>query len=94
VQGYAAPGPAGPLIAPASSEECVWYFTRVRQHYYHRESEPRSFDTVWVDGQEPFAVRDGTGTLLVDSGLLGASLAGSPHRCVVTGPGRASPGRT
>jgi len=59
VQGYAAPGPAGPLIAPASGEECVWYFTRVRQHYYHRESEPRSFDTVWVDARS--RSRFGTG---------------------------------
>jgi hypothetical protein len=93
VQGNAAPGPAGPLIAPASGEECVWYFTGCGSTTT-TASEPRSFDTVWVDGQEPFAVRDGTGTLLVDSGLLGASLAGSPHCCVVTGPGRASPGRT
>ncbi|MEO6082419.1 MAG: hypothetical protein ABIQ18_04865 [Umezawaea sp.] len=68
VEGRSRPGPAGPLTAPLSGEPCVWYFSQV---FERTNSDGRSTQVVWESGGAmAFAVRDETGSVLVDGRLV------------------------
>jgi hypothetical protein len=68
VEGRSWPGAAGPLTAPLSGEPCVWYFSRVAEH---TTSDGEFTRLVWeAGGAMAFAVRDETGSVLVDGHLV------------------------
>ncbi|MEU5265206.1 hypothetical protein [Amycolatopsis sp. NPDC021455] len=68
VEGRSSPGPAGPLIAPLSGEPCVWYFSQVVENTI---SDGGSTILAWeAGGDMAFAVRDGSGAVLVDGRLV------------------------
>ncbi|MEV6873375.1 hypothetical protein [Amycolatopsis sp. NPDC051128] len=68
VEGWTRPGPAGPLTAPLSGEPCVWYFSQVVER---TTSDGGSTELVWeTGGAMAFAVRDETGSVLVDGRLV------------------------
>ena len=77
VVGAAAPGPNGLLKAPLSGEECVWHNSVVTEHYWdweyrtvngerRRERERKTRTVSSQASSIPFAVRDDSGTVLVD----------------------------
>jgi hypothetical protein len=56
------------LTAPLSGEPCVWYFSRVAEH---TTSDGEFTRLVWeAGGAMAFAVRDETGSVLVDGHLV------------------------
>jgi hypothetical protein len=68
VEGRSWPGAAGPLTAPLSGEPCVWYFSQVVERTI---SDGDSRSLVWEAGRAmAFAVRDETGSVLVDGRLV------------------------
>jgi hypothetical protein len=68
VEGRSWPGAAGPLTAPLSGEPCVWYFSQVLERTI---SDGGSTYLIWeAGGDMTFAVRDETGSVLVDGRLV------------------------
>jgi hypothetical protein len=84
VQGASAPGPAGPLRGRLSGSECVWYRMRVLRRFLVKQIRPVGDEwtevdvlveeQIWVWDSGPFAVRDGTGGVLVAPALLERTL--------------------
>jgi hypothetical protein len=84
VHGASAPGPAGLLRGRLSGSQCVWYRMRVRRRFMVKriryvgdewtEVDVLAEEQVWAWDSGPFAVRDGTGSVLVASALLGHTL--------------------
>ena len=80
VHGASAPGPPGLLHGRLSGSECVWYRTRVRRRFLVKrirnvgdewtEVDVLVEEQVWAWDSGPFAVRDGTGSVLVAPALL------------------------
>jgi hypothetical protein len=74
VVGVAAPGASGALTAPESGREVVWHRTVLTEHYTTTEtnSEGKSHEVEKTRivaqhvSQEPFVVRDSTGSIVVD----------------------------
>jgi E3 ubiquitin ligase len=74
VVGVAAPGTQGPLTAPESGREVVWHRTVLTEHYTTTETDSngksRQVEKTRIvaqhESQEPFLVRDATGTISVD----------------------------
>lgn len=84
VSGTSAPGPWGALRARLSGAECVWYRERVfRLHWTHvwrqtgtegfEQVTERTEEQVWEWHSGPFAIRDGSGSVLVAPELLSRS---------------------
>lgn len=68
VEGRSRPGAAGLLTAPLSGEPCVWYLSQVAER---TNSDGESTRLVWeAGGAMAFAVRDETGSVLVDGRLV------------------------
>lgn len=77
--GVAAPGSAGPLTAPLSDRECVWYRSQVTEHYWDterrtdaqgRSTSNRVRRTRQVSDEHssaPFTITDETGSVAVDA---------------------------
>lgn len=84
VHGASAPGPAGPLRGRLSGSECVWYRMRVLRRFLVKQIRPVGDEwtevdvlveeQIWVWDSGPFAVRDGTGGVLVAPALLERTL--------------------
>lgn len=74
IKGTAEPGPSGELKAPMSGRPCVWYHTKVEEHWrtvrYRdngRRETQRHSRTLKDDGSSPqISVRDQTGVALLD----------------------------
>jgi hypothetical protein len=89
VHGASAPGPGGPLRGRLSGSECVWYRMRVLRRFLVKQirygaDEWAEVDVlvekeIWAWDSGPFAVRDETGSVLVDPALLGHTLNARGH---------------
>jgi hypothetical protein len=76
LSGASGPGPRGLVTAPVSGIECVWYRDRVYRLYQSSrwqdgangwEQVPaRAEEQVWEGGSGPFALRDESGSVLLD----------------------------
>jgi hypothetical protein len=81
LNGMTAPGPQGMLRARLSGSECVWYSNQVLRHFWvtvvygdaeglpYSEDQPRE-EQIWEWDSGPFALTDGSGSVLMDSALL------------------------
>ncbi|MGI5230915.1 GIDE domain-containing protein [Actinoallomurus sp. CA-142502] len=86
VKGAATPGPHGPVTAPFSGRECVWYHAKVSvryEHHEYRDGRRRTTTRERTVHDEtcpvPFGVKDATGQILVRH--EGASVDGA-HQSV------------
>jgi hypothetical protein len=83
VSGTSAPGPWGPLRGRLSRADCVWYRERVFRMHWRDVSRDagtdgggfelvpqRAEELIWEWHSGPFAIRDGTGSVLVAPELL------------------------
>jgi hypothetical protein len=80
VHGASAPGPAGLLNGRLSGSECVWYRMRVLRRFLVKQIRNVGDDwtevdvlveeQIWAWDSGPFAVRDGTGSVLAAPALL------------------------
>ena len=76
LSGASSPGPRGLVTAPVSGIECVWYRDRVYRLYESSRWEDgaggweqvatRAEERVWEGGSGPFALRDESGSVLLD----------------------------
>jgi hypothetical protein len=76
LSGACSPGPRGLMTAPVSGTECAWYRDRVFRVYESGRWDDvgmvdrRAEDLVWERGSGPFALRDESGSVLLDPVVL------------------------
>jgi hypothetical protein len=78
VEGVTTAGPDGPLIAPLSRQECVWYWVQILHEYYNPRSESNRTGVSWQRAaDDEIRLDDSTGVILVSSDLLWRNLPSS-----------------